>query len=317
MVPLQDVWVDANFKEIQLKDMRSAKPVTVTADIYGGGVVFHGHVLGLGAGSGSAFALLPPQNATGNWIKIVQRVPVRISLDPAELRDHPLRVGFRWSPASISAIRPARPWDRTVAVRKLRGDIGNDGAPEADALIKRILKHERRMSAPGAAGPTPLAGGRLAVTAIALALGTFMQVLDTTIANVSLPTIAGNLGTSTDQGTWEITSFAVGERRRGAADRLADWAASESCAPSSVAVFGFTIASFLCGIAWSLNSLIAFRILQGAISGPMIPGLASAADRDLSGEQAIDGARHLVGHDLGGADRGSDPGRLTSPTTYH
>ncbi|MEJ0024884.1 MAG: DHA2 family efflux MFS transporter permease subunit [Rhizomicrobium sp.] len=127
------------------------------------------------------------------------------------------------------------------------------------------------MSAPGAAGPTPLAGGRLAVTAIALALGTFMQVLDTTIANVSLPTIAGNLGTSTDQGTWVITSFAVAN---GVAVPLTGWLMGRFGVVRTfvVAVFGFTIASFLCGIAWSLNSLIAFRVLQGAISGPMIPG---------------------------------------------
>ena len=80
------MWVDANFKEGQLDDMRIGQPVTVTADIYGGGVTYHGKIVGLGAGSGSAFALLPPQNASGNWIKIVQRVPVRIALDPKELQ---------------------------------------------------------------------------------------------------------------------------------------------------------------------------------------------------------------------------------------
>jgi membrane fusion protein (multidrug efflux system) len=86
VVPLSNVWIDANFKEVQLADMRIGQKVTVTADIYGGSVTYHGHIEGLGAGSGSAFALLPPQNASGNWIKIVQRVPVRIALDPEELR---------------------------------------------------------------------------------------------------------------------------------------------------------------------------------------------------------------------------------------
>ena len=85
VVPLSNVWIDANFKEVQLARMRVGQPVTVTADIYGGGVTYHGHIEGLGAGSGCAFALLPPQNASGNWIKIVQRVPVRIALDPDEL----------------------------------------------------------------------------------------------------------------------------------------------------------------------------------------------------------------------------------------
>jgi membrane fusion protein, multidrug efflux system len=97
LVPLDDVWVDANFKEVQLRNMRVGQPVTAHADLYGSGVAFHGRVAGLSAGSGSAFALLPAQNASGNWIKIVQRVPVRITLDPQELKAHPLRVGLSMS----------------------------------------------------------------------------------------------------------------------------------------------------------------------------------------------------------------------------
>jgi len=94
VVPLDDVWVDANFKEGQLERMRAGQPVTVRTDLYGHQVTYHGHLVGIAAGSGSAFALLPAQNASGNWIKIVQRVPVRILLDPNELRAHPLRVGL-------------------------------------------------------------------------------------------------------------------------------------------------------------------------------------------------------------------------------
>ena len=94
VVPLDDVWIDANFKEVQLQRMRAGQPVTVRTDIYGRSVTYHGHVVGIAAGSGSAFALLPAQNASGNWIKIVQRVPVRILLDPRELDAHPLRVGL-------------------------------------------------------------------------------------------------------------------------------------------------------------------------------------------------------------------------------
>jgi len=94
VVALSDAWVDANFKEGQLSQIRIGQPVELHADIYGGDVDYHGHVAGLGAGSGSAFALLPAQNASGNWIKIVQRVPVRIALDPKELSEHPLRVGL-------------------------------------------------------------------------------------------------------------------------------------------------------------------------------------------------------------------------------
>ncbi len=94
VVPLDQVWVDANFKEPQLASMRVGQPVTLTADLYGGRVRYRGRVVGFGAGTGSAFALLPPQNATGNWIKIVQRVPVRIALDPRELAAHPLQIGL-------------------------------------------------------------------------------------------------------------------------------------------------------------------------------------------------------------------------------
>jgi membrane fusion protein (multidrug efflux system) len=94
VVPLDDVWIDANFKEGQLERMRAGQPVTVHTDLYGGDVTYHGHVVGIAAGSGNAFALLPPQNASGNWIKIVQRLPVRILLDPKELEAHPLRVGL-------------------------------------------------------------------------------------------------------------------------------------------------------------------------------------------------------------------------------
>ncbi|MCP5272537.1 MAG: HlyD family efflux transporter periplasmic adaptor subunit [Burkholderiaceae bacterium] len=94
VVALDRAWVDANFKEVQLRRMRVGQPVRLTADLYGSRVEFTGRITGLGAGTGSAFALLPAQNATGNWIKVVQRVPVRIALDPAQLAVHPLRVGL-------------------------------------------------------------------------------------------------------------------------------------------------------------------------------------------------------------------------------
>ncbi|WP_168795910.1 HlyD family efflux transporter periplasmic adaptor subunit [Paraburkholderia aromaticivorans] len=94
IVPLDGVWIDANFKEVQLRRMRIGQPVTMTADVYGSSVKYHGRVIGFSAGTGSAFATLPAQNATGNWIKIVQRLPVRIALDPKELEAHPLRIGL-------------------------------------------------------------------------------------------------------------------------------------------------------------------------------------------------------------------------------
>ncbi len=94
IVPIQSAYVDANFKEVQLKHVRVGQPVTLTSDLYGDGVKFHGRVSGVAGGTGSAFAIIPAQNATGNWIKVVQRLPVRVALDPAELAKHPLRVGL-------------------------------------------------------------------------------------------------------------------------------------------------------------------------------------------------------------------------------
>ncbi|MEX3605997.1 MAG: HlyD family secretion protein [Burkholderia sp.] len=94
VVPLNAVWIDANFKEVQLTHMRIGQPVELTADIYGSSVKYHGKVVGFSAGTGSAFSLLPAQNATGNWIKVVQRLPVRIVIDPKELEQHPLRIGL-------------------------------------------------------------------------------------------------------------------------------------------------------------------------------------------------------------------------------
>ena len=114
-------------------------------------------------------------------------------------------------------------------------------------------------------------GGALAVTSLALSLGTFMQVLDTTIANVSIPTIAGNLGASADQGTWVITSFAVAN---GISVPLTGWLMQRFGIVRTflAAICAFTVASLLCGLAWNLPSLVFFRVLQGAVSGPMVPG---------------------------------------------
>jgi DHA2 family multidrug resistance protein len=122
-----------------------------------------------------------------------------------------------------------------------------------------------------AAEAPSLSGATKAVTAVALALGTFMQVLDTSIANVSIPTISGDLGVSSDQGTWVITSFAVAN---GVSVPLTGWLMQRYGVVRTfvISVALFTVASLLCGLAWSLPSLIVFRVLQGAVSGPMIPG---------------------------------------------
>jgi membrane fusion protein (multidrug efflux system) len=104
IVPIEAVYVNANYKEAQLRNVRIGEPAVLTSDVYGGAVKYHGKVVGIGGGTGAAFALIPAQNATGNWIKVVQRLPVRIALDPAELRAHPLRVGLSMT-AVIDASR--------------------------------------------------------------------------------------------------------------------------------------------------------------------------------------------------------------------
>jgi DHA2 family multidrug resistance protein len=121
------------------------------------------------------------------------------------------------------------------------------------------------------AAPPGLTGGRLWFIALALALGTFMQVLDSTIANVSIPTISGDLGVSSDQGTWVITLFAMAN---GVSVPLTGWLMGRYGVVKTfvASVAAFTAASFLCGIAWNLPALLIFRVLQGAVSGPMIPG---------------------------------------------
>jgi membrane fusion protein, multidrug efflux system len=141
IVPLERLRVDANFKEVQLNRMRIGQPVRVIADLYGGHVEYHGSVEGLGLGTGAAFALLPAQNATGNWIKVVQRVPVRITLDPKELEQHPLRIGLSTrvrievSDSSGQQLAPAPRREPVLATRIYDTDL-----TEIEARIAQIIR---------------------------------------------------------------------------------------------------------------------------------------------------------------------------------
>ena len=140
VVPLQSVWIDANFKEVQLARMRVGQPVDVTTDMYGDDVVFHGRIEGLGAGSGSAFALLPPQNASGNWIKIVQRVPVRIALDPRELQQHPLRVGLSVKAKADMRDQSGSLMTDNIPSGQTSAEAGDGDRAAVDALIPQIVR---------------------------------------------------------------------------------------------------------------------------------------------------------------------------------
>ena len=141
IVPLEQLWVEANFKETQLAKMRIGQPVELHSDLYGGDVTFNGHLTSLGMGTGSAFSLLPAQNASGNWIKIVQRVPVRVDIDAGQLAAHPLRLGLSMSAdvsirdqdgAVLASAPPNKPLLTTQAYAKQLAD--------ADALIARTIR---------------------------------------------------------------------------------------------------------------------------------------------------------------------------------
>jgi membrane fusion protein (multidrug efflux system) len=156
VVPLDEVWVDANFKEPQLAHMRVGQPVRLSADLYGARVVYHGTVAGFGAGTGAAFSLLPAQNATGNWIKIVQRVPVRVTLDPHELAAHPLQIGLSMkADVDVSAgdDHARLPQLATNAV-SWSTDVFDSSDAQAGARVQAIIAANE--SAAGA--PAPLGG---------------------------------------------------------------------------------------------------------------------------------------------------------------
>jgi membrane fusion protein (multidrug efflux system) len=144
VVPLQNLWVDANFKEGQLRHLRLGQPTQVRSDLYGGNVIFHGTVVGMAAGTGGAFSLLPAQNASGNWIKVVQRVPVRVSIAAADLARYPLRIGLSTTVtvdthdrtgAMLAALPSTSAGASTTvyAADLARADV------EADAIISRNL----------------------------------------------------------------------------------------------------------------------------------------------------------------------------------
>jgi membrane fusion protein (multidrug efflux system) len=143
VVPLHRVWIDANLRETQLADLRVGQPVKVVSDEYGRRQVFHGKVLGLGAGSGNAFALLPPQNASGNWIKIVQRLPVRISLDPRELDRHPLQIGLSVKVTVDTRDHSGPPVARAAAAVPFQSTAAQDAGPDVEAQIARIIADNR------------------------------------------------------------------------------------------------------------------------------------------------------------------------------
>ena len=186
VIALSQVWVEANFKESQLQNLRIDQPVTLEADVYGKKVEYHGRVEGLGAGTGAAFALLPAQNATGNWIKVVQRVPVRIKLDPKELVDHPLRVGLSM--------------DAKVDIRKTDGRMLADGAHGSTVAQTNVFDQNNSAADAEVRKIIVANGGRASAIAVASraaarapAVHASAAVASPSSAAASVATIAGTM----------------------------------------------------------------------------------------------------------------------------
>ena len=145
VIPLNALWVDANFKEVQLRHLRIGQPAQVRSDLYGGSFIFHGHVKGMSAGTGAAFALLPAQNASGNWIKVVQRVPVRIQIDDNDLVKAPLRVGLSATVTVDTTNRDGpvlsmNTADTPVGDTQVYTQDLDKASAEADAVVRRNLQ---------------------------------------------------------------------------------------------------------------------------------------------------------------------------------
>jgi membrane fusion protein (multidrug efflux system) len=153
VVPLNALWVDANFKEVQVAKMRIGQPVELYSDVYGSSIKYHGKVAGLSAGTGAAFALLPTQNASGNWIKVVQRIPVRITLDPKDLEAHPLRVGLSMQVEVDVAKSEGTSLTSTVAPREqpaYQTAVFEDAGSQASARVAQIIASNLNSAAPTA-----------------------------------------------------------------------------------------------------------------------------------------------------------------------
>ncbi|SDH26503.1 HlyD family efflux transporter periplasmic adaptor subunit [Paraburkholderia phenazinium] len=140
IIPLERLWVEANFKEGQIRHMRVGQPVRIVSDVYGSQVVYRGRVEGFSAGTGSAFSMLPSQNAAGNWIKVVQRVPIVISLDPDDLNAHPLRLGLSMQVSVDTHVRTGQLIGKDTPAPQQNTRVYEKGAGEAEKVIARVIR---------------------------------------------------------------------------------------------------------------------------------------------------------------------------------
>ena len=263
---LDEIWVDANFKETQLGDLRIGQPVDLYVDMYGDKHVFKGRISGFTNGTGSTLALLPAQNATGNFVKVVQRLPVRIDIENYDPDKRPLFVGTSVTPY-VYFNKPATGPD---AGRLLQTSMpgpstgGSTKAPPAadagEAMTAATLAPPR-----AAVQPNPW------LVAVIVVIPAFMEVLDTTIVLVALRYIAGGLSAAADDAEWVITSYlAANAFILPITGWLSAHLGRRNYFLASIAVF--TLSSLMCGLAGSLSQLILFRAIQGLAGGGLQPG---------------------------------------------
>ena len=255
---ITEIWIDANFKETQLRNLRIGQPVSIDVDMYGRHEEFTGRISGFTMGTGSTLALLPPQNATGNFVKVVQRLPVRIDLIDYDPQKTPLFIGL-----SVNAACPyPRGADRSEQRNVSAGGNGRHDAGELSPGANRERRRTESAACPTSSSPW--------LVAIAVVIPTFMEVLDTTIANVALRYIAGGLSAPANDSEWVITSYLAANA---IILPISGWLAlrlgRRNYFLGSIAVF--TLASALCGMATSLGVLIAARVLQGLAGGGLQP----------------------------------------------
>ena len=259
---LNEIWVDANFKETQLGDLRIGQPVDLYVDMYGGRHVFKGRISGFTEGTGSTLALLPPENATGNFVKVVQRLPVRIDLENYDPDKNPLFVGTSVVPYVLFKEPPTGP-DAGKVPADLCASIAN-GSTCKPAELQEVTVAALSPARPHVARSPWVVAAIVVVPA-------FMEVLDTTIVLVALRYIAGGLSAAADDAEWVITSYlAANAFILPITGWLSAHLGRRNYFLASIAVF--TLSSLLCGLAGSLGQLILFRVIQGLAGGGLQPG---------------------------------------------
>ena len=265
------LWVDANPKESDMTYVREGQPATVTIDAFPGRE-WKGTICSIAPGTGAQFSILPPQNASGNWVKVVQRVPLRFCFGPDEDTSN-MRAGM----SAYLSIDTGR-------VRTLKGVLddvaetvdGLMGRTRASAAARGASERFSEMNPPLYETITP--GVKWALT-VCIMMATVMQALDTTIANVALPYMQGSLATTQDQVNWVLTSYIV------AAAIMTSplgWMATRVGRKKLfiICTAGFTVASMLCGVALSIEQMVAYRVLQGVFGAALVP-LSQAVMLDI------------------------------------